>query len=158
MTNERKVEITDYKPEYQKPFKDLNVAWIEKAHVVEDVDIEVLDNPDKYILNGGGCILVAIYEEEVVGTCALKNKGNGLYELTKMTVREDMRGFKIGHLLGLATLERARELAAKKVELYSNRDTSAEAIQLYYKLGFEEIPLDTQEYARANIKMMIGMS
>lgn len=154
MTVASSVKIVDYEPAHHKAFKDLNIAWISKHHMVEDVDIEVLDNPEKYILNDGGVILAALYGDEVAGTCSLRNKGDGLYELTKMTVREDMRGLKIGHLLGLATLERARLLSAKLVELYSNRNTSAEAIQLYLKLGFKEIPLDTQAYARANIKMI----
>jgi len=95
---------------------------------------------------------MATYNGMVAGTCSLKNKGNGIYELTKMTVDENMRGLKIGQLLGEAIIERARKLSAEKVELYSNREGSAAAIQLYYKLGFREIPLDTQEYKRANIK------
>lgn len=157
MIADNKVEIVDYKPEHHKAFKDLNVAWIEKFFVVEDVDIEVLDDPDKFILEPGGCILMALYNGEVAGTCSLKNKGNGLYELTKMTVDEKYRGLKIGYLLGVATVERAKELKAKKVELYSNTVGSHMAIPLYYKLGFKEIPLDTQAYQRANIKMILEL-
>ena len=155
MRDTDKVEIVDYNPSHHKSFKDLNIAWIEKAFVVEDVDIEVLVDPEKFILSTGGCILMAIYKNEAVGTCSLKNKGNGTYELTKMTVDENMRGLKIGHMLGVATIEKARLLAAKKVELYSNRAGSAIAIELYYKLGFKEIPLETKEYKRADIKMVI---
>ena len=157
MADTNKVEIVDYNPSYHMAFKDLNIAWIEKAFVVEDVDIEVLDDPDKYILSKGGVILMALYNGHAVGTCSLKNKGNGLYELTKMTVDERMRGLKIGHLLGVATIEKARTLEAKHVELYSNRGGSGPAIQLYYKLGFREIPLDTKAYARADIKMIIDL-
>ena len=152
------VAIVDYNPSFHKQFKDLNVAWIEKKFVVEDVDIEVLDDPEKFILSKGGCILMALYKGEVAGTCSLKNKDDGLYELTKMTVDERMRGLKIGYLLGVATIERARSLGARQVELYSNRAGSGPAIQLYYKLGFKEIPLDTQAYARADIKMIIDIN
>ena len=157
MNNTGKVEIVYYTPSHHKAFKDLNIAWIEKAHVVEDVDIEVLDDPDKFILNGGGSILMAMLNNEVAGTCSLRNKGDGIYELTKMTVAEEMRGLKIGYMLGMAAIERARRSGAKKVELYSNRAGSATAILLYYKLGFREIPLDTQAYKRADIKMVIDL-
>ncbi|HYD21998.1 MAG TPA: GNAT family N-acetyltransferase [Flavipsychrobacter sp.] len=157
MTITDKIEIVDYEPKHHKYFKDLNVAWIQKSFFVEDVDIEVLDDPDKLILRPGGCILMALYEGEVAGTCSLKNKGNGLYELTKMTVDERMRGLRLGYHLGVATIERAKEIGAKKIELYSNTIGSAEAIPLYYKLGFKEIPLDTKEYQRANIKMILEL-
>src|ERR1043165_2785072 len=153
MSHANTIEIVDYDPSYHQPFKDMNIAWIAKDFFVEDVDIEVLDDPDRFILNPGGCIIMALHNGEAVGTCSLKNKGGGLYELTKMTVDEKARGLKIGHLLGLAILDKARLLGAKKVELYSNTKGSAPAIQLYYKLGFKEIPLDTQEYQRADIKM-----
>ena len=155
MTYTNEVEIVDYNPSFHKKFKDLNIAWISKKYVVEDVDHEVLNDPEKFILSKGGCILMAVCKGEAVGTCSLKNKGNGVYELTKMTVDENMRGLKIGRMLGVATIEKARLLGARQVELYSNRAGSAEAILLYYKLGFREIPLDTQEYQRADIKMVI---
>jgi GNAT superfamily N-acetyltransferase len=158
MTSTQKIEIVDYDPSYHQPFKDMNIAWIAKDFFVEDVDIEVLDDPGKFILDPGGCILMALLNGEAIGTCSLKNKGNGLYELTKMTVDEKARGLKIGQLLGEATLERARTLGAKKVELYSNTKGSAVAIQLYYKLGFREIPLDTKEYQRADIKMVVDIA
>jgi GNAT superfamily N-acetyltransferase len=157
MTVTDKIEIVDYEPKHHKHFKDLNVAWIEKAFYIEDVDIEVLDDPGKFILGPGGVILMALYEGKVAGTCSLKNKGNGLYELTKMAVDEKMRGLGIGYHLGVATIERAKQIGAKKVELYSNTIGSAMAIPLYYKLGFKEIPLDTKEYQRANIKMMLEL-
>jgi GNAT superfamily N-acetyltransferase len=157
MTTTDTVTIVDYNPSYHKPFKELNIAWIEKAFFVEDVDIEVLDDPEQFILAPGGSILMAIYNGKAVGTCSLKNKGNGVYELTKMTVDENMRGLKIGYLLGEAIIEKARSLSARKVELYSNTKGSASAIQLYYKLGFKEIPLETKEYKRANIKMILDL-
>lgn len=155
--NTEKVAIIEYTPEFRVAFKALNKAWIEKSFELEDVDIEVLDDPEKFILSKGGIILMAMYKGQAVGTCSLKNKGNSIYELTKMTVDEKFRGLKIGYLLGLATIEKARELNAKKVELYSNTIGSAMAIPLYYKLGFHEVPLDTREYKRANIKMELNL-
>lgn len=150
---ESDIKIIGYTPVYQEAFKALNQAWIEKAFELEPVDIEVLDDPERFILKDGGKILMALLDKDVVGTCSLKNKGNGIYELTKMTVDEKFRGRQIGYLLGYAIIEKAKELKAKKVELYSNTKGSFMAIPLYYKLGFQQVPLETKEYKRADIKM-----
>ena len=40
-----------------------------------------------------------------------------------------------------------------KIILFSNRGGSAKAIEMYYKMGFKEIPLGNSEFARADIKM-----
>ena len=157
MPDSNEIEIVEYTSEFQAAFKALNKAWIEKSFELEEVDIEVLDDPEKFILSKGGSILMALYKGQAAGTCSLKNKANNVYELTKMTVDERFRGLKIGYLLGLATIKKARELNARKVELYSNTIGSAMAIPLYYKLGFHEVPLDTQDYKRANIKMELNL-
>ncbi len=149
------VSIIDYNPSHHAAFKKINVDWIADKFVVEDVDIEVLDNPDKYILNNGGHIFMAEYDNELVGTCALTNEGNGIYELTKMGVDKNYRGLKIGLLLGEATVNKAKELGAKKLILHSNREGSAAAIELYKKLGFVEVPMGNVQWKRANIQMEI---
>lgn len=149
--------IIDYQPQHQPAFFDLNKAWIEKRFVLEDVDIKVMSDPEKYILNPGGVILMAIYQGKSVGTCSLIKKSERIYEMSKMTVDENYRGLKIGEQLGLEIIEKAKKLGARSVELYSNKAGSSEAIKLYYKLGFKEIPLDTQAYKRADIKMTLPL-
>jgi len=54
------------------------------------------------------------------------------------------------------SLERAKELGAHKIILYSNTALKS-AIHLYRKFGFKEVPLGDVEYKRANIKMEIGI-
>jgi len=151
----RRLRIVDYQKKYQPDFKRINVAWISKSFVVEDVDLVVLDNPEKNIIKKGGHIILALIGENVVGTCALLKGKPGVYEMAKMAVDDNYRGLKIGRLLGEAVIEKARKLGAKKVQLFSNTKGSAVAVELYRKLGFKEIPLDTKAYARADIKMEI---
>ena len=76
--------------------------------------------------------------------------------MAKMTVAASARGLKIGERLCRAALERARMLGAKRVFLYSNTKAYA-AINLYFKLGFRVVPLDSQEFKRANIQMEVMM-
>jgi N-acetylglutamate synthase-like GNAT family acetyltransferase len=149
------LEITDYKPEYAEAFYKLNLAWISAAFKVEDTDLEVLQDPQKYLLDDGGAILIALYKGEPVGTCALKRMSDDLVEMCKMTVSEKMRGRKLGRLLGEAIIRKARAIGAGTIHLYSNRAGSAKAIELYKKLGFHEIPLGAKAYERADIKMQM---
>lgn len=147
--------IIDWKPEYQDAWKNLNIAWISRDYEVEPVDYETLDDPEKYFLRGGGVVLLAQRESdgEIVGTVALQPFGDGVLELCKMTVSESARGQGIGELLGQVVLERARQLGAKRVFLLSNASKAYQAINLYFKLGFRCVALESTEFKRANIQM-----
>ncbi len=152
------LSIVEFEPLHADAFRELNTAWITQSFVMEESDHVVLNDPYKHILKDGGAILIAKFKDKFVGTCALINEGHGEYELTKMAVDQQLRGLKIGYRLGIATLEKAKLLGAKKVLLHSNRKGSAAAINLYHKLGFKEIPLGDAPWARADIKMEILIS
>lgn len=144
-----------YKPEYALPFKELNLNWLEAFFVVEPHDEEVLSNPETYIINTGGDILVAKINERVVGVVALMPDENGIYELTKMAVDSSLRGQKIGQQLLQHTLKFAQEKGLDILKLYSSRKLE-NAIYLYRKYGFVEVPLEQPNpYKRADIKMEI---
>ena len=145
--------IEAYRPEHQPAFEALNREWIEKYFWMEPIDEAVLQHPDLHILGKGGEILMAVYEGQVVGTAALKFVESGVYEFTKMAVDNKHRGLGLGRALAEAAREKARSLGARKIILYSNT-ILATAIELYRKLGFEEIPLDGP-YKRSNIKMQL---
>lgn len=151
------VQIVDYRTEHAKAFYDLNYAWISDAYEVEPEDEKVLEDPEKYYLKDGGAILIALYQGEVVGTCALKQGEPGIVEMSKMTVSKEMRGKKIGDLLGNAVIDKARESGAQKIILYSNKKGSAAGINLYRKLGFIEVPLTGHNFKRADIKMELAL-
>lgn len=151
---EHAVRIIDYEPRHQEIWEGLNISWISRDFEVEDIDRETLGKPQQYFLDGGGAILLAEKDGEIVGTVALQPFGKGSFELAKMTVAEKMRGLKIGEKLCAAALERARQLGAKRVFLYSNTK-AYQAINLYFKLGFRVVGLDSQEFKRANIQMEI---
>lgn len=148
------VKIVEYKPEYQDAFKALNVEWISTYFEMEEADYKALDNPEEYILNKGGKILVALYENEPVGVCALIKMDNPDYdfEMAKMAVSPKAQGKNIGWLLGQAIAAKAKELGAKKIYLESNTILKP-AINLYYKLGFEKVFGLETPYKRCNIQM-----
>lgn len=120
---------------------------------MEEEDIKTLDDPEGYILKGGGKIFIALCNDEVAGTCAYLNFGNNEFEMIKMAVDEKFRGLKIGKIIGEVSLQKMKSYGAGKIFLFSNTKGSAAAVQLYYKLGFKEIPLGNSEFQRADIKM-----
>lgn len=149
-----KVEIVAYKPEYQEVFRTLNVEWISTYFEMEESDYKALDNPQSYILDQGGHILVALYEGEPLGVCALIKMNDEEYdfELAKMAVSPKAQGKNIGFLLASAIVEKARSLGAAKIYLESNTILKP-AINLYHKLGFKKVAGKPTPYTRCNIQM-----
>jgi DNA-binding MarR family transcriptional regulator/predicted GNAT family N-acyltransferase len=147
------VQVLDYTPQYQADFKRLNVEWIEQYFRLEPADLKALDEPDAYILQPGGHILLAAYRGEIVGTCALIKLDAQTYELAKMAVSPTAQGLGIGYRLGEAALAKARALGAGRVYLESNTKLGP-ALNLYYKLGFRKTVAGTPSpYERCNIQM-----
>jgi ribosomal protein S18 acetylase RimI-like enzyme len=149
------ISILEYNSEHQPWFERLNRAWIERYFVMEAIDIEVLQDPERHILSNGGSIIMAGLDSTIVGTVALKYSGPGVYEFTKMAVDEKFQGRKVGHALAVAAIQRAAKLGGKKIILYSNT-ILVPAIALYRKLGFQEVPIDGP-YKRSNIKMELNL-
>ncbi len=147
------ISIVEYLPEHRLRFKEINEQWITRSYVMEEEDIKTVEDPETYILKDGGKIYIALYNGHPVGTCAYLNMGDKVYEMIKFAVDEDYRGLKIGKILAEESVESIKQLGADKIILFSNKGGSAKAIEMYYKMGFKEIPLGNSEFARADIKM-----
>jgi N-acetylglutamate synthase-like GNAT family acetyltransferase len=146
------IEIIDYKDEYQKYFKTLNLEWILKYFKAEPADEYILSNPKTTILDKGGFIFFAKYDAEIVGTCALLKVNDKTFELAKMAVNEKYQNLGIGKLLMEKSIQKAKEIQMEKLELYTNNQL-AKALDIYGKYGFHVVPLDNHPTKRANIKM-----
>jgi GNAT superfamily N-acetyltransferase len=148
------VTIVDFAPAYEQAFKDLNKEWIAAYFKMEESDYKSLDGAQSYILDNGGHILVALYNGEPVGVCALikMNDPKYQYELAKMAVSPSMRGKKIGWILGQAVIDKAKSLGASYIYLESNTILTP-AISLYEKLGFTRVEGRPTPYERCNIQM-----
>ena len=151
------IEFVPYSRKYKKAFKDLNIEWIKDYFEVEEADLRILDNPEGYVINKGGHIVMALYKNRPVGTCALIKMENGTFELSKMAVSPSVRGKGIGYLLGQHMIKMAKKMGAKALYLESNTILKP-AIQLYYKLGFQKVSRRPSPYARCNIQMELSFS
>ena len=72
------ITYTLYQSKYQPDFKKLNEDWINQYFEIEDSDRIALNEPEKYILDQGGEIFVALENDQVQGVCAMiKSKISG---------------------------------------------------------------------------------
>ena len=148
----QQLRIIDYAPKYQSAFRDLNVEWISKYWEMEEPDHMALDDPDAYILDKGGCILIAVDEGDPVGCCALLKIDSHNYEMIKLAVSPNRQGEGIGLSLGRAIIERAQALGAQRIYLESN-SVLEPALNLYKKLGFQAVETAGSPYQRCDIQM-----
>jgi len=146
--------IIDYKKEYQPYFEKFNNAWLEEYFSIEPIDKYVLQNPEEAIIKDGGEIYFVTENEKIIGTVALRLIEPEVFEMTKMAVDKESRGVGAGKLLCQTAIEKAKELKAKKLILYSTT-TLKTAIAIYRSMGFVEVALEQGVYKRANIKMEI---
>lgn len=130
------LRIVAFEPALRAYFGRLNREWLERYFVVEPIDAEVLDYPEQRILAGGGCILFALLDDEVVGTCALLQESPGVYELTKMAVTQAHQGGGIGRQLLDAAIDEFRRIGGSGLFLETNSSLKV-AISLYERAGFE---------------------
>ena len=150
------LRIVNYRPEHQPYFEKFNREWIEKLFEMEPVDEWVLTNPGPSILDTGGAILMAEFNGVPVGTVGLRKLDEVTWEFTKMAVDNNYRRMGIAKALSLASFEKAAELGAKEIILYSNTKNTG-AVELYEQLGFTHLPVEQGIYKRANVKMMISI-
>ncbi len=146
------IQIVSYKPEYASYFERFNKAWLEEYFTIEPIDRYVLENPEEAIIQPGGSILFAVYKDVIIGVVALRLVAPGEFELTKMAVDKAHRGIGAGKLLCNAAIEEAQKLKAHTLILYSSSPLQ-NAIGIYKKLGFVDLPLEKGVYARADVKM-----
>jgi ribosomal protein S18 acetylase RimI-like enzyme len=153
-----KVEIIDFSDEWAEDFASLNYEWIEKYFLVEKHDSEILDDPQKFVIEPGGQIFMAIVSGLAAGTVALIPAGDGVLELTKMAVAPEFQGMGIGDQLMVRSIDYAREHGTRTIFLESHTKL-APAISLYRKHGFVEVPGDPNSlYARADIRMELAIT
>jgi putative acetyltransferase len=150
------IEIIDYSGEYANDFRDLNLEWLEKYNLTESHDLEVINHPKEAVLDKGGYIFLAREVDRIVGTAGIANEGDSIYELVKMTVAPAFRGQGISKMLIEKCLDKARELKAKKIFLYSNSQLQT-AIALYKKYGFVHVDASNSPLLSADVKMELAL-
>lgn len=153
---ESTIEIIDYSDQYAGEFKELNWHWLDKFNLAESHDMEIINDPRGTILDRGGYIYLASSGGQIVGTAGIARETDSLFELIKMTVAPAFQGKGISKLLLDKCLDKARELKAKKIYLYSNSQLTT-AIALYSKYGFVHVDASNAPLVTADVKMELSL-
>ena len=153
------MRIVDFAPRWRDDFARLNLEWLRRWFVVEPFDEQVLHDPETHLLAAGGRVLFALLgdgeSQRAVGTVALRQEGDGVYELTKMAVSPGLRGAGIVRALLLAAIDAYCRLDGRELYLESS-SILAPALRLYESAGFvhHPAPRPGSHYARADVHMI----
>ena len=143
--------------EQKATFAQFNLAWIEQYFVIEAKDQYSLSHRYEAIIAKGGQVLFGINGQgESVITCALLLESDGLFELSKMGMKPSEKSQGFAEQIVIATLKQARSIGANTVFLESNRILT-NALYIYEKCGFKEVPMLPSPYARADIRMELTL-
>jgi ribosomal protein S18 acetylase RimI-like enzyme/DNA-binding MarR family transcriptional regulator len=134
-----KLEIREYSSKYFNEFKEINFDWLKESVGISAYDEKVLNNPEDEILKKGGSIFLAYAGTEFIGTFILLPANKKDIELSKLAVKKSYRRMGIGKKLMNYAFEEAGKDGYYSVILLTH-PTLTEAINLYRKMGFTEIP------------------
>lgn len=155
--NKKKVKIVSYKKKYKNKFKKLSYEWLNKYDLFEKEDEIILNNPEKVILDKGGFIYFAKYQNEIVGTISLISEDNNIFEIAKLAVTEKYQNNGIAKMLIEKALNTAKNEEIDKLILYSNSKLN-KAYELYKNYGFKDIKISKNKYETADIKMELNLN
>ncbi|MFE3030773.1 GNAT family N-acetyltransferase [Streptomyces canus] len=112
-----------------------------------ELEREVTQQTGSELTPPTGQLLVARYAGEPAGTAGVRIRPDGSAELTRVYLREELRGKGGGALLVTAAESAARTLGATHLVLETRKDLT-EALTLYARLGYKEIePYSDDIYA-----------
>ena len=153
---EDSVKIIPYTEAYKDDLIRLTLEWINKDFVLEPEDHAFINNPKEYVIDKGGYIFLAKYENEIIGTVSLYRTSNAAYELAKLAVTESYKGQHIGKKLMQKAIDLCREVGAKRIFLYTNSKLIP-ANKLYTKMGFVNRDVDPK-YIQADVSMELDLT
>lgn len=146
------MKVVPYDEKYKESFIELNKAWISEMFVLEETDERELSNIE-YYLDLGGQIFFALDEHEhVMACCMIAPREDGDWEIMKFGADPQYKGMGAGSACLKACMDYAKSKKLEKVIIVSNR-RCVQAVHLYRKFGFVEIPVDKEKFpfARGDI-------
>ena len=151
-----KINIIPYSNQYMSDFKKLNLEWLDHYNLTESHDLMVLDDPVGTIIDKGGAIYLAEAGGQIVGSAALMKEHEGVYELAKMAVTKSFRGKGISKLLMEKCIDKAKQLNATKITLFSNHQLET-ALHLYEQYGFKHVEVKDSPFETADVRMELEL-
>lgn len=146
------MKIVTYAPQYKKDFIEMNKTWISEMFVVEPEDERELENIESYIEKGGQIFYALADNGDVMACCMIAPREDGDWEIMKFAAKNEYKGSGAGSACLEACIDYAKKLKLSRLIIVSNRKC-VQAVHLYFKYGFQEIPVDRKKFAfeRADI-------
>lgn len=140
------MRIVPFEGKYRQDFIDMNKAWIiEIFHKVEKQDEKEFDQIDDYIKKGGQIFVAVDEKDEAIAVAMIAPREDGDWEIMKLAARGMYTGTGAGTACLKACMDYARERGVPRILIVSNRKCT-QAVHLYRKLGFQEIPVDYEQF------------
>jgi len=129
------IEILPFKPAHQAEAKNLILAGLEEhwGYLDPSKNADLDDIISSY---GGGLFLVALQDEQVVGTGAILPRNNNTAEILRMSVANRMRRKGIGRMILDHLCDYARSIGCRQVILETT-ETWQEVIAFYERCRFQ---------------------
>lgn len=146
------MKIVPYNQKYKKDFIEMNTLWISQMFTMEKEDIKELNHIETYLEKGGQIFFAIDGQEHVMACCMIGPREDGDWEIMKFAAKGMYTGTGAGSACLKACIDYAREKQVNKIIIVSNRKC-VQAVHLYQKFGFVEIPVDKKKFpfARADI-------
>ncbi len=139
------------------------ISWLQQtypeAHDVFEPDLKAIESDLASLASVDGLLtdklLVAYFDDEIVGAVALRDLGQRCCEMKLMLVAPAFRGHGLGRALAAHLIRDARALGYRQMRLSTGARQVA-ALSLYRRLGFQEISPyhDVPESLRPHIVFM----
>ena len=124
----------------------------------QSFDEELATLPGKYA-PPRGALLLAYVDGRGAGCVALRPlDAKGACEMKRLYVRPDFRGHSLGRALVDRIIEEARRIGYSSMRLDTVADRMQQAVALYRRLGFREIPPYTNNPMPHTLHMELALS
>jgi putative acetyltransferase len=105
----------------------------------QNFDAELAGLPGHYAPPEGRLLLVE-YEGQLAGCVALHKLEPGICEMKRLYLRPRSRGKGLGRVLAERIIAEARQIGYQRMRLDTVEPVMKDAVAMYRKLGFKEIP------------------
>jgi GNAT superfamily N-acetyltransferase len=105
----------------------------------QNFDKELAELPGDYAAPDGR-LLLAEHEGRVAGCVALHRLASNTCEMKRLYVRPEFRGKRLGRALAERVIAEARRIGYRRMRLDTVEPLMGDAVAMYRKMGFKEIP------------------
>jgi putative acetyltransferase len=105
----------------------------------QNFDKELANLPGDYATPSGR-LLLAEYEGQLAGCVALHKLDAQICEMKRLYLRPQFRGKRLGRVLADLIIAEARQIGYQRMRLDTVEPVMKDAVAMYRKIGFREIP------------------